>query len=162
MADHIEDDEFQNAGNIDNNDNIDIMDEMPENAEINFEDIIDEESDEESVMPDDSGCDSDISENDEDMALRVVPHAELNALNFRTKHCRIEFYYWSIEIELPGICATCMITMNIPNDGWGILRAYWHHETDSLGRLRGHNCSNCRNPLFMYIPANMCRVCVQF
>jgi hypothetical protein len=155
---------FENVGNIDPDDNIDIVDEVFENAEINFEDILDEEeeeeSDEESLMPDDSGCDSDISEDNEDFAFRVVPHAEVNALNFLTKHCRIEFYYYSIEIAQPGICATCMI--NITNHELGIVRAYWRHETDSLERLRGRHCSNCRNPLFMYVPANMCRVCVQF
>ena len=173
MADHIEDDDVIEIINdeISDDDVIEIMnDEILdddvieiqnneiENAEINFEDIIsEEESDEESVMVDDSGCDSNISGDDGDFAVRVVPRAELNALNFRTKHCKIEFYY-SIEMQQPGICAMCMI--NITNHELGVLRAYWRHETDSFGRLRGRYCSNCWHPMFTYIPANMCRVCI--
>jgi hypothetical protein len=143
----------------DNDDVVEIVNDEIENAEINFEDIMNEESDEESLMPDDSGCDSNTSEGDEDFAIRVVPRAELNAMNFRTRHCKIEFYYYSIEIQQPGICATCIIN-NITNHELGILRACWHHETDSFGRLRGRYCSNCGHPMFTYIPANMCRVCI--
>jgi hypothetical protein len=142
MADHIED--VENIRNIENN------------VQVNFEDLLDEESDEEGVLPDDSGCDSVISEDNENRVKKVVTTAELHALNFRTKHCMIQFYY-STGGAL-AVCATCMIELS--DIELGSMDAIQTHETDSHGRLHGDYCSKCQEPMYVYIPTNMCPVCM--
>jgi hypothetical protein len=124
-------------------------------ADDDFIDIADEESDEESVLSDDSACISDCSENLVDLVERVVPFSELHALNLNTRHCLIQFYYYSIEE--PGICASCMIRL-LGNE-MGVLHAVRHHETGFLGALNGQYCSQCAMPMFTYIPCNMCSIC---
>jgi hypothetical protein len=120
--------------------------------------IVDGESDdEEAVLPDDSGCDSVISEDPGNRLQKVVPIAELRALNFRTKHCMIQFYYWTGGAL--SVCASCMIELS--DIDLGSMVAVQTHETDSLGRLRGDYCSNCRLPMYVYIPTNMCPRCMQ-
>ena len=87
---------------IDDDNLMDIVNEV-------FEDVIVEDSsDEEDASSDDSAYNSDDSENlEEDIVERVVPFSELHALNLNTRHCMIQFYYYSIEE--PGICASCVI-----------------------------------------------------
>jgi hypothetical protein len=146
MADHIE--------NVDPNDRINIDNDV----QVNFEDLIDEDTDEESVLPDDSGCDSVISEDLENRVEKVVTSAELRALNFRTKHCMIQFCY-STGGAL-AVCATCMIDFS--DIELGSMDAVQIHETDSLERLSGDYCSSCMQPMFTYIPTKMCPMCVKF
>jgi len=121
-----------------------------------FIDIANEESDEESVLSDDSACISDCSENLEDFVERVIPFSEFHALNLNTRHCMIQFYYYYSNQE-PCICASCMIRM-LDNE-MGVLHAVRHHETGSLGALNGLYCSHCAMPMFTYIPCNMCSIC---
>ena len=146
MADHIED--VENIDNVGPDDRINIENDVQVNVE---------DSDEESVLPDDSGCDSVISEDLENRMKKVVTSAELHALNYRTKHCMIQFYY-STGGAL-AVCATCMIDLS--DIELGSMDAIQTRETDSVGRLRGDYCSSCRQPMYIYIPTNMCPRCLQ-
>ena len=140
MVDRVADDEL-------------IVNEALEDAAINFEDLIDEESDEESLLSDDSACDC--SESVNDIVQRAVPFPEIHRLNLHTEHCLIEFYYYSVEHI--GVCASCMIRL-FHNEIEVI--AVRNHETASLGALNGQYCSNCAMPLFTCMPTNMCPICV--
>jgi len=135
---------------IDDDDLMDIINEV-------FEDVIVEDSsDEEDASSDDSAYNSDGSENlEEDIVERVVPFSELRALNLNTRHCMIQFYYYSIEE--PGICASCVIRFR--DNEMGVLHAARHHETGALGALNGVYCTQCAMPMFTYIPRNMCSIC---
>ena len=156
MVDHIEDVVFENIANIDPDDLMDIVDDAFENAEVNFEELMDEESEEESVLSDDSACISDQSEDLEEHVEKVVSSAELHALNSRTKHCMILFGY-STGGAL-SVCATCIIELS--DVELGGLNAVRIHETGPIGALNGRYCSNCRQPMCIYIPTNMCPLCV--
>jgi hypothetical protein len=123
------------------------------NVQVNFEDLLDEDSDEEVVLPDDSGCNS---ENLENRVEKVLTNAEIHALNFHTKHCMIQFCY-STGGAL-AVCATCMIELS--DMELGSMDAVQTHITDSHGRLRGDYCSKCQEPMYVYIPTNMCPVCM--
>ncbi|EZA51549.1 hypothetical protein X777_09758, partial [Ooceraea biroi] len=61
--------------------------------EVDFADILDEESDEDRAVSDDSDYDSDCEENREDRTNKIVLNSELQTLN-RQKHCAIYFYYY--------------------------------------------------------------------
>ena len=146
MADRIED--------IDSDDSMDIE---WEDLDRNIENLVDE--DEEAVLSDDSGCDSVISEQpDENLVERVLPNAQYNALNRNTKCCMIQFYYVAEDRSQKEICVTCMFESK--SEDLGVVRTVRYHETDSYICLREKYCSYCRKPVFMYIPCNMCPICV--
>ena len=65
--------------------------ELLEEMDVDFEEIMDQDSDEE-VLSDDIGYVSDFSERDTDHAEKFVPSPEIRALNGRTKHCMIQCY----------------------------------------------------------------------
>ncbi|EGI70784.1 hypothetical protein G5I_00414, partial [Acromyrmex echinatior] len=66
------------------------------------------DSDEE-ILSDDAGYASDLSEHETDYVERFVPSLEIRALNGRTKHCIIHYYY-TTDGAL-SICAACMIRL---------------------------------------------------
>ncbi|KYN21192.1 Uncharacterized protein K02A2.6 [Trachymyrmex cornetzi] len=81
-----------------------------ENLEVNFEDILNEDSsDEESVLSDDTGFVSDLTEYETDLEEKFVPAAEIRALNDRTKHCMIQ-NYWTSGGPLT-LCSECMVLL---------------------------------------------------
>ena len=62
--------------------------------EVNFENITkDQESSDEEMLSDDSGCASDMSEYEVDRVEKFVQSSEIRTLNARTKHCVIYNYY---------------------------------------------------------------------
>ena len=63
--------------------------------DVDFEDIMDQDSDEE-VLSDDTGCVSDLNEYDTDHAEKFVSSPEIRALNGHTKHCMIQCYYTTV------------------------------------------------------------------
>ena len=67
------------------------MFEVLEEMNVDFEEIMDQDSDEE-VLSDDTGYASDSSEHDTDHAEKFVPSPEIRALNDRTKYCAIHCY----------------------------------------------------------------------
>ena len=69
-----------------------IRDEVLEEMDVDFEEIMDQDSDEE-VLSDDIDYVSDLSERDTDHAEKFVPSPEIRALNGHTKHCMIQYYY---------------------------------------------------------------------
>ncbi|KYN27932.1 hypothetical protein ALC57_02658 [Trachymyrmex cornetzi] len=71
-----------------------VIDEM----EVDFEEIMDQDSDEE-VLSDDTGFASDASEYDTDLEEKFVSSPEIRALNGRTKHCMIQSYYTTGGME---------------------------------------------------------------
>ena len=69
-----------------------IRDEVFEEMEVDFEEIMNQDSDEE-MLSDDTDYASDLSEHDTNHAEKFVPFSEIRALNGRTKHCMIQCYY---------------------------------------------------------------------
>lgn len=70
---------------------------------------MDEDFGEEHVLSDDSGCNSARSENLQNRVEKVTS-AELRALNFRTKHCIIQFCYSMSDALV--VCAMRMIELS--------------------------------------------------
>ncbi|KYN43896.1 hypothetical protein ALC56_01631 [Trachymyrmex septentrionalis] len=66
--------------------------EVLEEINVDFEEIMDQDSDEE-VLSDDTGYVSDLSEHDTNHAEKFVPSPEIRALNGRIKHYIVQCYY---------------------------------------------------------------------
>ncbi|KYN33870.1 hypothetical protein ALC56_11842 [Trachymyrmex septentrionalis] len=99
--------------NVDPEQFANIRDEMFEEMDVDFEEIMDQDSDEK-VLSDDTGyvsdCGvSDLNEHDTDYAENFVPSTEIRALNGHTKHCMIQCYY-TMGSAL-NVCATYMIRL---------------------------------------------------
>jgi len=128
--------------------------------EMQVDDIIEEigdESDEEHVLSADSDCISDCSDDLTEINRKIITNAQLNALNGGTKHCAIYFYY-STGGAL-AVCASCMI--NLVGVELGEMYPTRKHVIDSYDAIDGRYCSDCRNPLFLIFPCNMCPICTQ-
>ncbi|KYN35823.1 NADH-ubiquinone oxidoreductase chain 5 [Trachymyrmex septentrionalis] len=78
--------------NVDPKQFANIRDEVLKEMDVDFEEIMNQDSDEE-VLSDDTGCVSDLNELDTDHAEKFVSSPEIRALNGRTKHCIIQCYY---------------------------------------------------------------------
>ncbi|KYQ59262.1 hypothetical protein ALC60_01721, partial [Trachymyrmex zeteki] len=105
--------------------------------EVNFEEIMNEDSDEE-VLSDDSGCASDMTEYDTDRVEKFVPSPEIRALNSRTKHCMIQCYY-TTDGPLT-VCAACMILLadtdiDVMSVLWRIVLAWLQWCDECIERL---------------------------
>jgi len=61
--------------------------------EVDFENIMDQESCDEEMLSNDSGCASDMSEYEIDRVEKFVSAPEICTLNARTKLCVIHNYY---------------------------------------------------------------------
>ena len=85
-----------------------IRDEVFEEMDVDFEEIMDQNSDEE-VLFDDTGYATDSSEHDTNHAEKFVLSPEIRALNGRTKHCIIQCYYTTSDALT--VCAACMIRL---------------------------------------------------
>ncbi|KYQ58862.1 hypothetical protein ALC60_02133 [Trachymyrmex zeteki] len=113
MADHranVEDIVFENIRNVDPEHLKHIIDEVFEEMEIDFEEIMDQESSDEEVLSDDTGCASDLSEYNMDHVEKHVSSPEIRALNIRTKHCMIQCYYTTGGTYT--VCASCIINIS--------------------------------------------------
>ena len=168
FEDIMDDVEFENIGNIEERidvaeyiRNVDeeqfanIRDEVLDEVEIDFENIMNQESSDEEILSDDSGCTSDMSEYEMDRVEKFVSSPEIRTLNARTKHCVIHNYY-TTDGSLT-VCTSCMIRIADINDG-----GMYHvkvHETGSFGRLDGRSCTNCRLPLYIIFSCSMCPLC---
>jgi len=134
------------------------MEEMDDIIE-EIEEIGDEsdESDEDHVLSADSDYISDCSDDLTEISRKVVRNSQLNALNEGTKHCAIYFYY-STGSAL-AVCASCMI--ELVGVDLGEMYPTRRHVIDTHEAIDGRYCSNCRNPLFLIFPCNMCPMCTQ-
>jgi len=105
--------EIENIRNVENMDikfenikNTNIRDEVFEvfkEIEVDFENIMDQESSDEEMLSDDSECAGDIKS----IAKKFVSAPEIRTLNARTKHCVIHDYYTTGDASI--ICIACMI-----------------------------------------------------
>jgi len=135
----------------------DLMDIM---NEIEVDDIIEEmndESDEDHPLSDDSDCISDCSDNCAKINKKIINDSQINALNGHTKHCAIYFYY-STGGAL-DVCASCMVSLADLHIGQ--MYAIQEHKTEYHDAIDVSFCSSCRNPLFLILPCNMCPICTQ-
>ncbi|KYN21737.1 hypothetical protein ALC57_05888 [Trachymyrmex cornetzi] len=115
VDENVDDVEFQNIGNIEDMDGVEFdenigngedmndvvfenirnmnaeqLNELFNEMDVDFENILDQESsDEESILSDDVGFTSDASEYETDIEEKFIPAAEIRALNDRTKYCMI-------------------------------------------------------------------------
>ena len=135
----------------------DIADDEFMEIENNFEILDEESSDEDRALSDDSDCISDCSEDLMQITEKIVPRAEIIALNVRTKQCAIYFYYSTGGAI--GVCASCMISLS--DENVGRMYAVRKHVTESYDVINGQYCSDCRQPLFLIFPCNMCPICTQ-
>ena len=134
-----------------------IVDEFHENAldAINFEHIMDE--DEESMLSDDSQYISDCDDFRETIAEKHLMPEEVRAITGQKKHCAIYFFYTTGGTY--SACAECI--MRIADTDFNMMTAFRKHMTDTFDMLDGKYCSNCRQPMFVIIPYDMCPVCAQ-
>jgi len=167
--DHVNDDEhFVNIANLHNMNDEDFRNNVDEFFDENGMEIdniiqenemeidnIQENGDEDHVLSADSDCISDCSDNFTGIYRKVVKDSQLNSLNGRTKHCAIYCYY-STGGAL-AVCASCMIELaGEPLGGMYLTR---RHVTDTHDAIDGRYCSDCRHPLFVIFPCNMCPMC---
>jgi len=82
-----------------------IRDEVFEEMEVDFENIMDQESSDEEMPT--SGCVSDMNEYEIDRVEKFVQPSEIRTLNARTKHCVIHNYYTTGGALT--VCTACMI-----------------------------------------------------
>jgi len=125
--------------------------------EIEIDDIIEEmnnESDEDHPLSDDSDCISDCSDKFTKINKKIIEDSQINALNGHTKHCAIYFYY-----STGGALASCMVSL--ADSHIGQMYAIQKHITEYHDAIDGSFCSSCRNPLFLILPCNMCPICTQ-
>ncbi|KYN17047.1 hypothetical protein ALC57_10683 [Trachymyrmex cornetzi] len=80
-----------------------------ENLEVDFEEIMDQDSDEESVLSNDTGFASDASEYEIDLEEKCIPAAEIRTLNDRTRYCMIQSYYTTGGPLT--VCAACIVLL---------------------------------------------------
>jgi len=160
--DHVNDEEnFVNIANLDNindEDLMNIVDEVFDEMEVEIDNIIEEngdEADEDHVLSADSDYVSDGSEDFTEIRRKVVTNPQLNALNRRTKHCAIYFYYSTGGVL--AVCASCMIELV----GVQLKEMYptLRHVSDTHDAIDGRYCSMCRILLFLIFPCNMCPMC---
>ena len=124
--------------------------------------IMDNENSDEDMISDEDGFSiisdsaSYSSEGFTDHVEKFVSHADLT-LNERTKHCAI-FFYYSTGGAL-AFCAECIIDMWDIREGMSAIR---EHQTDHLENLNYRACSNCRQPVYVIIPCNMCPECALY
>ena len=124
--------------------------------EHNFEAILDEESsDEDRALSDDSDCISDLSEDNTEVVNKIISPSEINALNERTKQCTIYFYYTDGARYVTR--SSCMIRIGSTRTTYAIRK----HVIESYDAIDGRFCSECRTPLFLIFPCNMCPICTQ-
>ncbi|KYN18429.1 hypothetical protein ALC57_09259 [Trachymyrmex cornetzi] len=129
---------------------------MAENLEVDFEEILNEDSsDEESVLSDDTGFASDASEYETDLEEKFIPAAEIRALNDRTKYCMIQSYY-----TMGGpltVCTPCIVLLaDIDTVGMYLIKK---HNINYIDALSGRSCTNCRVALYTIHPCNRCPQC---
>ncbi|KYQ59723.1 hypothetical protein ALC60_01249 [Trachymyrmex zeteki] len=138
--------------NIPEEDLMDIVDEVFEDA--NFEDIMDDD-DNVSALSDDSGCNSDQSEDrsDEGTKNKIIYPQEVLALNELTKQCAIYFYYTTGGLSI--LCTSCMVRLTNTEHMY-IMRKY---VIKSHAAIDGKYCSECRRPCFVIFSCNMCPIC---
>lgn len=168
MADrpNIDDDAFEDIDmvvNFDPEDLANIDDVFDVDMNVNFEDLMNEESDEESsdeerALSDDSGHNSYQSDEDDytDDYIKIVPRAEILALNNNTRHCKIEFYYYSTSDALV-MCAKCMV--RLADTEIGAPQANMEHTIAPIEAIEGQSCSECLDPTYTIFPSHMCPYC---
>jgi len=126
--------------------------------EINMDDIIEEmggELDEEGPLSEDSDCISDCSEDFTEYNEKIIDSSQINALN--GKQCAIYFYYSTGDNY--DVCTTCM--MNLRGVHIDVLSAVRKHVINYHNEIEGKYCSNCKKPVFLILPCNMCPTCTQ-
>ena len=79
--------------------------EVLEEMDVDFEEIMNQDSDEE-VLSDDTGCVSDLNELDTDHAEKFVSSPEIRALNGHTKHMHDPVLLYN------GWCLECVCSMH--------------------------------------------------
>ena len=121
----------------------------------NFEAILDESSDEDRALSDDSDYNSDQSEDNTEIVEKIVPNSQIIALNGRTKCCAIYFYYTTGGAL--AVCASCMIALSDADVGH--MYAFRKHVIELHDAIEGRSCSNCRLPMYQIFPCNMCPIC---
>ncbi|KYN22128.1 hypothetical protein ALC57_05480 [Trachymyrmex cornetzi] len=143
---------FENIRNM----NEEQLDEVFNGMDVDFENILDQDSsDEESILSDDVGFTSDASEYETDIEEKFIPAAEIRALNDRTKYCMIQSYYTTGGPLT--VCAACMVLLaNIDTVGMHYIKK---HSINYIDALNGRSCTNCRVALYTIFPCNKCPQC---
>ena len=132
-----------------------IRDEVFDKMEIDFKEIMDQESSDEEVLSDDIGCASDMSEYEIDRVEKFVLSPEIRTLNAHTKPYVIHSYY-TMGSALT-VCTSCMIHMIDIDGGMYFVRKY---KTGlSFCRLDGRSCTNCRESLYIIFSCSTCSLC---
>ena len=127
--------------------------EVLEKMDVDFEEIMDQDSDEE-VLSDDTGCVSDLNELDTDHAEKFVSSPEIRALKGLIKHCMIQCYYTTGGAL--NVCAACMIRL-ADTDAVGMYLVRKHDiDIDALG---SRSCTNCGMQMYTIFPCSICPLC---
>ncbi|KYN01412.1 hypothetical protein ALC62_07793, partial [Cyphomyrmex costatus] len=121
--------------------------------DVNFEDAMDIESSDESVLSDDTGCISDL-ENNTNRVQKIVSEAQIRTLSSRMKYCQIQCYY-STGGAL-AVCVECMV--NIADADVGAMFLIRKHDTDFMDIFEARTCTNCRKQMYQVYPCNVCPI----
>ena len=119
---------------------------------------MDEESDEDHALSDDSDCISNCSEDHTEVIDKYISPSEVNALNRLTKQCAIYFYY--LVSSDYAVCTSCMIHLS-NSIRLDLVYAMRKHVIELYDMINSRYCSECRTPLFQIFPCNMCPICTQ-
>ena len=134
-------------------------------ANVNFEDILDEssssssssseEEEEDRALSEDSNYISDHSDSDDltIIADKVVDNSQILALSGRTKVCTIYFYYTTGDSS--ALCTSCMISIQDFDHMYAVRK----HVIEIHDAVESRCCSNCKNPVYLHFPCNLCPIC---
>lgn len=120
-----------------------------------FENLLDDSSDEDRVLSEDSDYNSDCSiDIITDIKQRTLNRVEINSLG-AVKMCCIYFYYKSDVNE--KFCTDCFMRIS---DLFSNIRVVREHESAIFDLILGSFCAECRKPLYQIMPCNMCPICI--
>ena len=132
------------------------MIEIEEVEDANEEMEIDEMSDEDDVLSNDSGVNNDIDDDDVvEIKYRDLKQNEVNTLDTLKKMCCIYFYYTGTHAKFGAECILRISGL------FSRLRAIRKHVTEQFVLIDGISCSNCHKPLYQVIQCNLCPICTK-
>jgi len=133
-----------------------------EDGDILFEDdvmvidVVEESSDEDHILSEDSDYESDCSDDFTEISRRILNSAEINTLNDVKNMCCVYFYYQT-ERNVK-FCTSCFLRLT---DLFSRIRVVREHSTDMYGVILGQFCSECSTPLHQIMLCNMCPICTR-
>lgn len=119
-------------------------------------DVVEESSDEDHILSEDSDYESDCSDDFTEISWRILNSAEINTLNDVKNMCCIYFYYQTGRND--KFCTSCFLRLT---DMFSRIRAVREHSTDMYSVILGQFCSECGTSLHQITLCNLCPICAR-